>query len=284
MSCEINNTGYTGCREYIGTISGMLISLSPFTVSKTDLATKATVQGLLIDSDERCYLIKDANYYESIAQRELQTNTTPSGKTVYYGVNSHAFSLKVPRPSFYEAQKKLIDGGGSIDAYCLIFTTNGYWIGNENGANVEARKFQIAKNLFEAEDYTTDQRIVFSFTEDAPQINQRYHWFDKPTAYDPNQLESVIDVDVTVVSASATEIVVTVAKSGSVTNVSTLAKANFVKLTTGGTTQTISTSTYADGEYTLAGTGFTTGTIAVIPLVADAVYYESVTPAAVTIV
>ena len=98
--------------------------------------------------------------------------------------------------------------------------------------------------------------------------------------------ERLTDVTLTVVGVpTATSIQVSVNVTCDGTPVSGLTAGDFIKYTTAGTTQVISTVTEtSDGVYTLAGTGFTSGTVTLdAPATLSVQAYEAVAPVTVTI-
>lgn len=102
--------------------------------------------------------------------------------------------------------------------------------------------------------------------EDKPYVNTNLKFendeFDivKPKA-DVTDLEGIYDVQLDIVSATATTIKVKAFVSCSGANVENLTQANFKLVKADGTNQNITAVSYANGVYTLTGTGLVSGTL-----------------------
>lgn len=279
LQCDLNDKITVGCKKYIGVTSGVILKTVPFSYTAEEIADADTMKADLIASSERAFVLVDKDDYELVQQRESQSGNTASGKVLNYGLNPFSFALHTRRPIAYNVRNAFLIGSGSIEVYAIPFTTEGVYQPNlGSDGNFHAKKYTMTKVMYEAADYTTGEPMIrYIFSEDDPKTNVEQYETVEPTDYNPNNLAGSNPVDLTVVSASATEIVATVNLAGNTSNIiSTLETANFKKLTDAGVVESV-TSTYDSdtGQYTLTGVGMVTGTLQVIPVVTDSIYYES---------
>lgn len=287
MGCkDFNNSNLDECGVVKGYKIGGLISAYPFSFTKAELDDEVAVKTKIVASEGRIIPIILPDYYELVNQSEPITQETTSGITETLGETGHSFKVSKASPDWYAIQKSLMDGAQKANCYLLTITSNGFYEGNEtiDGLSVEARKYQVYKGLMIEEGRETQEMLGFTFTELQPVLNKDRMWYGKPDTYFPPNLKGINDVTVEQKVADATSPVFTITKNGRAGSVPTqLAVANFIVLDNAGNTQAVSGVAYANGDWTVtADTTFVDGTIQVIALVDDAVYYESV-PTAFTV-
>lgn len=279
MACEnLNNANKTLCPVNTGYAVGGLISADPFEIPKVDLEDIDAIKALIVASEGRIIPLINEEYYESVAQREAVTKETTNGITKNVSITGHSFKVSEDNPGWYAIQKSILNGAESRVVHVVLIKSNGYYEGNakEEDANVKSRRMQLFKNVMEAEDNATNQMLDWTFTELQPKVNLEQMYFQKPADYSPLELYGVTDVVLEVVSSIATEIVATVQRAGRTGSYPTqLAVANFELLDGTGAAQTISGVAYANGQYTLSGTGLVSGTLQVKPVATDLEFLES---------
>ena len=279
MSCfDLNNRNSGECLQNTGYAVGGLISADPFEIAKADLDSKAAIDALIVASSGRIIPLIDEEYYESISQREAVTKETTNGITKNLGITGHSFKVSEDNPGWYSIQKAILDGSQSAVVYVILIKSKGFYEGNspDGSLSVKGRKMQLFKSVMEAEDNATNQMLEWTFTELQPALNLEQMWFGKPDTYSPLELLGVNDVNLEVTTSIATSITAVVSKKERAGSYPTqLAVANFELLDSTGAAQTISGVSYSNGVYTLTGTGLVSGTLRVIPVVGDTLFYES---------
>lgn len=277
-SCELDNQQKVGCIDFQGVTSGLLIKSIPFSYTPTQMADKDFIESELIATENRLFVLAEGDDYELTQQREAQTGNAANGRVLEYGQLPWAFSLKQRRPIAYNIRNAFLTGAGSQTVYAMPFTDKGFLNPNLIDGAYVAKQFTMSKALMESADYTTGEKMLrYGFSEKAPEKNVKFYESFLPTTYDPNDLNQVNKVEIAMVSASATALVLTVNLAGDVANnISTLITANFQKLDGSGVVEAV-TSVYSatTGQYTLSGTGLTDGTLQALPVAADVIWYES---------
>ena len=265
LNCDttIQNSGSPGCDYQAGQRIGYV--LVPTDAEIADVATailEATwTTGINAASGSRWYPIiydlyrTDANptadepvlYEGNMANRRSKTRD---------GNNRDAITLSNPPMCVVKALKSY--DGRKWKAYRI--TENGYIEGTSQ-AGTKIEPFSI--------NYFCGQYIIPPSADEPAKITYYIdmkdpsEWdsraqFALPTAFDPKELEGIVDVDLTLSSASTSAIVVTVTGDCDADGVSDLVTGDFVlTLDSSGAEVTISSateSTSTAGTYTLAGT------------------------------
>ena len=227
-----------------------------------------------------------------IVMYDVETVEDTSTEDTYEDTRTNKIRTKNGRPSASFKHNTDVCSYGAIKSiehsvYTRIFeiTSKGYVIGVANSdGSIQGRKMknfivpQLKRATSEASESVTVEVIYKSAMDivDNPAIVS--------PSFDIEELEGIYDIELEIVSASATEIVVK-AKAGCCgLDVSSFSGTDWKLLTTAGATQSITADSHANGQYTLTGTGWVTGTLELNGVISQpGIMYETPVKATVTI-
>lgn len=270
MACtteELKNLGLSQCNELPGLIDGMIETPSDFAIPAATLALgSAAVQtyfenALLAVAASRIYYWPPFNTVENISVPTVYEDTPLSYTDVVR--NKYRFRFGISQnlclhKAMYTHKRK----NGRV----FLKDQNGYLIGtllsNGDFAGLSIQLLNPEGFLFNDGSVTTKSPVLVALSSSI-ELDKNGYMFDAGAFV--NELESIVDVSLTVIGVpTATSIVVDVKTVCDQTAVSGLVVADFLKLTTLGATQAITSVTESatiPGRYSLVGVGWTTGTI-----------------------
>lgn len=281
VTCEDKkNLGLTKCPSLPTQISGMITTPRSFSLTKEDAANPAIWQAaLLANKNNRIYLWPDFFASEQNSEEAVRDETSLSERQVKdgrYRWNIHiSESLCLHKRMFTHS---------SISDRVFLIDTEGKLIGTElsNGeiAGFRVSLLNVDKLMFNDGSVVSKTPVYLSL-KDNLELDERGYM---TKASFISELERLTDVDLEIVSASATEVVVKVNTTCDNVPVSGFADTDFILLDGSGDPQSISGATEEDGVYTLTGTGLVTGTLNLkAPDALSIQAYESTGAVAVTI-
>lgn len=262
------NLGLSNCKEWPSNIAGMIETNSDFSIpAATVLLGSAAVQtylenALLSAVASRIYKWPPFTNVDDISQEAVYNDTVLAYTAVRDGNYRFRFSIgqnMCLHKAMYTHRRK----NGRV----FLIDSTGYLIGTQlsNGdlAGLSIQLLHTEKLKFNDGSVESTSPILVAMSSNID-IDKNGVMFDASAFI--NELESIVDVDLTVVGTpTATSIVVDVKTVCDDTPVSGLVLADFIKYTTLGATQSITSVTESatvPGRYSLVGSGWTTGTLA----------------------
>lgn len=258
VTCEDKmNLGLTKCPSLPTQISGMITTPRSFSLTKEQAADPDFWQAaLLANKTTRVYLWPDFFGSEENSEEAVREETSLAERQVRdgrYRWNIHiSESLCLHKRMFTHS---------SISDRVFLIDTEGKLLGTElsngNLAGFRVSLLNVDKLMFNDGSVVSKTPVYLSLKDNLELDANGY----MTKASFISELERLTDVNLEVISASATEVVVKVTTDCDNVPVSGFAAADFVLLTTAGASQTITGASEEDGVYTLTGTGLETGTI-----------------------
>lgn len=268
MACSIedkDNLGLSNCNEFPGLISGMIETNSDFAIAAADLADVSDVQdaleeGVLDAIASRIFNWPPFASMENISEEAVYQDTPLKYRIVRDGNYRFRFGIS-ENLCLHKAMYTHRRRNGRV----FLIDQNGYLIGTKL-SNGDFAGFSIAmlnteKLKFNDGSVASESPIVVALSNNI-ELDKNGYMFDASSFI--NELFRIVDVELTVVSASTTEIVVDVKTVCDQTPLSGLGSADFLVIDNdNGAThaQTAAESTSIPGRYTLTGTSFEASTV-----------------------
>ena len=275
------NLGLSKCKNLPTQPKIMFTTPRNFTFTEAQLTDSTFWQeAIKAGRASRVYLWPDFDMFENISEETQYEDTSLSYLVARQGNYRFKFSIHqsmcLHRAMFSHASNN--DRVVIVDQKNQALVTK---LGTDSYAGLSLQLLNPEKLMINDGSVTSKSPILVAL-RDHLEVDENGYTFSMPFI---NSLERLTDVDIAVVGTpNATTIVVTVKASCDGTTIEGLVLADFVKLATGGAVETIDSVVYADGQYTLTGLAFTTGTVNLVAsdeLSLDA--YESTGAATVTI-
>lgn len=258
---EKENLGLSKCNQLPGLIRGMITTPQNFKFSAADSVDETKWQDALLNPKaSRIYLWPFFVSFEDISEEAQYEETA----LAYLLVRDGNYRYRAGIKENLCIHKAMYTHRSSQDRVFLIDDQNQI-IGTTNDAGdfmgLSLQLLNTEKMKFSDGSVSTKSPIVIALSNNKE--------FDKDgailTADFVNTLQRIVDVELTVISASATTIVVDAKVKCDGTMVNGLVLADFLLKTTLGAAQTITSIAENDGRYTLTDTDFADGTLQLRP-------------------
>ncbi len=288
MTCDSNvkNIGASKCKKLPQLIKGLITTPEDFTITAVNAATSAAWQtAILAPVTSRAYLWpKWAVGFENISSEEVREDGPLSSIPVFPG----QYRLKLMFRENLEIHKSMYSHNG-VAGRAFIIDHELKIIGTSSDGGTTLQGFQLDDlnigNLTLNDGSAATKTPVSIFMTDSAELNANGYMVEGASFL--NTLLPLTSVDLTVVSATATLVKVSVKSAVDAVPIIGLVAADWSLLTGAGVAQTISgvTEPADDGVYHLAGTGLVTGTVNLVSAATLSITgYESSGSKAVTIV
>ncbi len=255
------NLGLSNCNKLPALIRSIITTPDDFVLTQEQAADSTQWQdALLANAADRIFLWPNFVGFEDISEKEVYEDTPLAYLSVRDGKYRFRFQIKESL-CFHKAMYSHRANNGRA----FLFDIENQLIGTLN-ADGDLQGFSIQllnteKMMFSDGKVSTKSAIVLALQNNL-ELDQSGVLLDASFV---NSLKRLTDVTLTIVSAIATKVIVTVAVTCDGTPVNGLVKADFsfVKASDG-SAQTIASSTENDGTYTLNGTGLVNGTLSLV--------------------
>lgn len=264
MACEIEdkkNMGLVSCNEFPGLIVGMIETEDDFSIAAADLDDEDAVRdalqdALLDDIADRIFYWPDFDTFENISEDAVYQESPIKRRRVRDGQYRFRFGI-TQNLCIHKAMFTHRRTNGRV----FLIDQNGYLIGTElsngNFAGFKLAMLNTEKLRFNDGSVTSESPVVVDLANNI-ELDKNGMMFDASGFI--SELHRIVDVYLTIVSATTSEIVVDVKQVCDETPVSGLIVDDF-NLTDNdnGASHAITTSTphpTIAGRYTLAGTSF----------------------------
>jgi hypothetical protein len=281
MACtpeQIKNLGLSNCNELPGLLNGMIETPQSFVIPAATLASgeaaiKAYLKAALINvtQESRIYVWPDFKLVEDISVAPVYEDTALAYLAVQDNKYRFRFSIS-ENLCLHKAMYTHRRQNGRV----FLRDKAGYLIGtllsNGDFAGLSIQLLNPEGFKFNDGSVSTKSPVVVALASSA-ELNKNGYMYNAVNFVD--ELESIVDVNVTLVTATTTVITVDVATTCDATSVLGLLTASFQVKTTAGAAQTVVAAAVGatPGRYTLTGTGLVTGNMKVL----STSNYESLT-------
>lgn len=272
MACTaetIKNLGLVNCNELPGQITGMIETPTSFVIPAATLASgDAAVQAYLdaalvnVTQTSRIYVWPAFKLVEDISVAPVYEDTP----LAYLAVADNKYRFRFSMSENLCLHKAMYTHKRQ-NGRAFLRDEQGYLIGtllsNGDFAGLSIQLLNPEGFKFNDGSVSTKSPVVVAF-KDSKELNKNGYMYNAVGFV--NELTSIVDVNVTVVSATSTVITVGIATNCDATAVLGLVTANFSVKTAAGAAQTIVAAAVSatPGRYTLTGTGLVTGTVQVL--------------------
>jgi len=273
MACtaeDIKNLGLVNCNELPGMLTGMIETPTSFvipaaTLASGDAAVQAYLEAALVNLTQtsRIYVWPAFKLVEDISVAPVYEDTP----LAYLAVKDNKYRFRFSMSENLCLHKAMYTHKRT-NGRAFLRDENGYLIGtllsNGDFAGLSIQLLNPEGFKFNDGTVSTKSPVVVAFA-DSKELNKNGYMYNAVDFI--NELVSIVDVDVTLVSATTTVITVDVATHCDDTAVLGLVTANFkVVKASDGSTQTIVAAAVSatPGRYTLTGTALATGTVQVL--------------------
>ncbi len=288
MECDVvkKNLGRSRCNKLPGLIKSMITTPDDFvipaaTAADAELLEEFLQDALLDNIALRIYKWPDFATFENISQEAAYEDTV----LAYLPVKDGNYRFKFGIRENICAHKAFYTHRALNQGRVFLVDTENQLLGTEkSNGDVIGLAIQVLhteKFIFNDGSASTKSPIVVGLVDnkevDKNGVLLQCDFF--------TQLYRIVDVSLVIVSAVAAKIVCTVKATCDGTPVNGLVLADFILKTSLGVTQTITSVTEDDGEYTLNDTDFADGTLEIRPASTLTVKaYELLEPVAVNVV
>ncbi len=272
MACsveDIKNLGLSNCNELPGLLNGMIETPTSFvipaaTLTSGDAAVQAYLEAALVNVSQpsRIYVWPDFKLVEDISVAPVYEDTPLAYLSVQDNKYRFRFSIS-ENLCLHKAMYTHKRQNGRV----FLRDANGYLIGtllsNGDFAGLSIQLLNPEGFKFNDGSVSTKSPIVVALASSI-ELNKNGYMYNASDFID--ELESIVDVDVTQIAGTTTVITVEVNTTCDDTAVLGLVTANFSVKTAAGAAQVVTAAAVSGipGRYTLTGTGLVTGTVAVL--------------------